>query len=155
MTKPKLKWSPKAEEDLLDIYVTIGLENISAADRIYDKLKSKALTLIDAPRMGVERSDISLSARILIEKNYLIFYQIKPNDENADVTDIEIIRIVDGRRDLKALFLKKLMPNIEGLSIMTVSVAPQFFRLKVPCHLGGFIKTEIIEALGLSVTPIL
>jgi toxin ParE1/3/4 len=106
MTKPKLKWSPKAEEDLLDIYVTIGLENISAADRVYDKLKSKALTLIDAPRMGVERSDISLSARILIEKNYLIFYQIKSAEESEDVTDIEIIRIVDGRRDLKALFLK-------------------------------------------------
>ncbi len=26
------------------------------------------------------------------------------------------------------------------------------FRLKIPCHPGGFIKTEIIEAHGLSVT---
>lgn len=46
MTKPKLYWSPKAEEDLLNIYVAIGLENITAADRIYDRIKSKALTLL-------------------------------------------------------------------------------------------------------------
>jgi plasmid stabilization system protein ParE len=33
--RPVLLWTPQACEDLLDIYVTIGLDNPSAAERIY------------------------------------------------------------------------------------------------------------------------
>ena len=34
-----LRWSREAREDLLEIYVAIGLENVGAAERIYDRLK--------------------------------------------------------------------------------------------------------------------
>ncbi len=94
--KPILIWTPRAEEDLLEIYVSIGLENASAADRIYDKLKSKARLLIQHPRLGIERTDIALKSRVLIERNYLIFYRIAPDEDGLSVAEIEIIRLVDG-----------------------------------------------------------
>lgn len=35
----ELLWSPQALEDLMDIYVTIGLENVDAAERIYKAIE--------------------------------------------------------------------------------------------------------------------
>jgi plasmid stabilization system protein ParE len=32
--RPALLWTPQAREELLDIYVTIGLDNPSAAERV-------------------------------------------------------------------------------------------------------------------------
>ncbi|MDT3380981.1 type II toxin-antitoxin system RelE/ParE family toxin [Labrys neptuniae] len=37
-----LIWTPQSEEDLLDIYVAIGLDSPAAADKIYDRLKDVA-----------------------------------------------------------------------------------------------------------------
>ena len=37
--KPVLLWTPKAREDLLDIYVTIGFDNPSAAERLYTAIE--------------------------------------------------------------------------------------------------------------------
>ena len=45
-------WSNQAREELLNIYVTIGLENPSAADRIYDRIERRAQQLADQPKMG-------------------------------------------------------------------------------------------------------
>ena len=35
-----LNWSKEAREDLLDIYVVIGLDNAQAAERVYDSRAS-------------------------------------------------------------------------------------------------------------------
>ena len=36
---PALLWTPQARKDLLDIYVTIGFDNPSAAERMYTALE--------------------------------------------------------------------------------------------------------------------
>jgi toxin ParE1/3/4 len=41
-----LVWTPQAREDLIEIYTYIGLDNPSAADRVFDALQSKAGLLI-------------------------------------------------------------------------------------------------------------
>jgi len=101
----QLLWSPQARGDLLDIYVAIGLENPDAAERLYTAIEAKAALLIAHPRLGVRRPEIQPSARILIEGSYLILYETHPDTpEDGPVDAVEVVRIVDGRRDLTHLF---------------------------------------------------
>ena len=100
----KVIWSPLAKEDLLDIYVTIGLENRAAAERYYDRLEHRAELLSSQPRMGPRRPEIRPSARMLVEAPYIILYETLPDTDTGDVDYVEIVRVVDGRRDLLNLF---------------------------------------------------
>lgn len=79
----RLVWSPAARADLIDIYVTIGSENIRAADRYYDRLEARAMQLADQPRMGVRRPDISPSARMLVEAPFVLLYETIPTPTTA------------------------------------------------------------------------
>lgn len=97
----ELRWSKRAREDLLQIYVAIGLQNVSAAEAFYDRLESLAATLTEHPRKGPRRRDIRPSVRMLVERPYLILYELTPDTEHGPVERIEILRVVDGRRDLR------------------------------------------------------
>lgn len=96
-------WSKLARETLLDIYVAIGLDNPAAAERIYDRIEARARQLADQPRMGPRRPDIRPEMRLLVESPYLILYEIMPDTDNGPVRRVEIVSIVDGRRDLSGL----------------------------------------------------
>ena len=98
-----LLWTPQAREDLIEIYTYIGLDNPSAAERIFDAVQAKAESLANFPRMGVRRPDIRPSTRILIEGPYLILYETHPDNDEGGIDEVEIVRIVDGRRNLKNL----------------------------------------------------
>jgi toxin ParE1/3/4 len=97
----ELRWSKRAREDLLQIYVAIGLQNVSAAEALFDRLEALAATLMEHPRKGPRRSDIRPKARALVERPYLILYELIPDTEQGPVDRIEISRVVDGRRDLR------------------------------------------------------
>jgi toxin ParE1/3/4 len=99
-----LIWTPQAREDLIEIYTYIGLDNPSAAERIFDAVEAKAGLLIDYPRLGVRRPEIRPSTRMLIEGPYLILYETHPDSDEGGIDEVEIVRIVDGRRNLKNLF---------------------------------------------------
>jgi toxin ParE1/3/4 len=96
----KVLWSPQAREDLLDIYVAIGLDNPSAAERIYTALEERVLQLESSPRLGVRRQEISPSVRLLVEGLYLVLYETHPDSDDGPVESVEIVRIVHGHRDL-------------------------------------------------------
>lgn len=99
----ELLWTPQAREDLIEIYTYIGLDNPSAAERIFDAIQSKTEMLIEYPRLGVRRSDIRRSTRMLIEGPYLILHQTHPDTDEGLIDQVEIVRIIDGRRNLKNL----------------------------------------------------
>jgi toxin ParE1/3/4 len=99
-----LVWTPKAREDLIEIYAYIGLDSPSAAERIFGAIEAKAELLVDYPRLGVRRSEIRPSTRMLIEGPYLILYETHPDSDQGGIEQVEIVRIVDGRRNLKRLF---------------------------------------------------
>ncbi len=101
--KAELIWSPQAREDLLEIYVAIGLDNPDAAERLY-AAESKTALLVRHPRLGVRRPEIQGPARILIEGAYLILYETHPDTDEGPVESVEIVRVVDGRRDLASPF---------------------------------------------------
>jgi toxin ParE1/3/4 len=99
-----LRWSRQAREDLLEIYVAIGIDNARAAERIYDRLERRAEILREQPRLGPRRTDIRPTMRVLVESPYLIFYETVPDEDSKRVERVEIVRVVDGRRDLARLF---------------------------------------------------
>lgn len=97
-------WSPQALEDLLDIYVMIGSDSPKAAERVYSQIESRAETLLHYPRLGPRRLGIAPTARVLVEGAYLILYELHPDMGDGPVKTIEIVRVVDGRRELSGLF---------------------------------------------------
>ena len=102
----ELIWSNQARNDLLEIYVMIGLEQPTAAERYFDRIEAKAELLKSQPRMGVRRSDIRPSMRMLVEAPYLLLYRTDPDTDTDEgpIGAVEIIRVMDGRRDLHSLF---------------------------------------------------
>jgi len=56
------------------------------------------------PRIGPRRSDIAEGARLLIEGHFLILYETHPDMDEGPIEAVEIVSIVDGRRDLTELF---------------------------------------------------
>jgi toxin ParE1/3/4 len=100
----RLIWSNQAREDLLDIYVLIGLENPAAAERFFEGIDAKIEILQWQPRIGVRRPDIRAGMRMLVEAPYVILYRIEPDTDDGPVAVVEIVRIIDGRRDLAHLF---------------------------------------------------
>ncbi len=97
MAEIRLIRTPAAEQDLIDIWATIALDNRAAADRVYDQFLRRALALRDFPELGPSRPEISDDMRTLTCGNYLILYRVLPDA-------IEIARIVHGARDLTALY---------------------------------------------------
>jgi toxin ParE1/3/4 len=96
----------RAEEELRAIwrYIAEDNDNEPAAERILLALNEKIELLRDHPRLGPRRSDIAEGARLLIEGNFLILYETHPSADEGPVEAVEIVSIVDGRRDLTQLF---------------------------------------------------
>jgi toxin ParE1/3/4 len=89
---------------LLEIYIAIGIDNSDAAERLYTAMESKVNLLVNHPRLGVRRPEIQRSARILMEGAYLILYEAHPDTDDGPIESVEIVRVVDGRRDLSRPF---------------------------------------------------
>jgi len=94
----------QARRDLLDIYVIIGLGNPAAAERLYAAIETKANALRNFPRRGPRRPEIRPTVRMLVEGPYLILFETHPDTDEGQVHQVEIIRVVDCRRDLTNLF---------------------------------------------------
>ena len=100
----RLIWSPRARADLLKLYVDIGLEQPAAAEKYYDRIERKVGLLIEQPRMCVRRRDIRATVRMLVETPFVILYETVPDADAGPVISVEIVRIVNGRQDLRSLF---------------------------------------------------
>lgn len=87
------RFSPQAEEDLRDIWRSIAPDNVPAADKLLRRLLDLAELAATQPDMGVARPELSPTARLLIEGNYLVIYEPTPDG-------IWVIRVVYGGRDL-------------------------------------------------------
>jgi toxin ParE1/3/4 len=97
---PKLLWSDEALEDMMQIYVFIGLNNPDAAERMYTNLEARANSLLVHPRLGVRRRELTSWARLLIEGDYFIFYRTHPDTDLGPVDAVEVMRVVQGNLDL-------------------------------------------------------
>lgn len=88
--------TPAAESDLIDIWVSIALENRSAADDLLNEFERRFDQLAAFPESGPFRPDIANEVRAPTCRNYLILYRLMPDR-------IEIVRVVHGARDIATL----------------------------------------------------
>lgn len=99
----EIVWRPQAREDLLEIYAFIAPTNPTAANHAYNRIRAKVSRLAAQPRIGPRRPDIRSSVGILIDRPYLILYEIHPDTDHGPIAAVEIVRVVHGRRDLRRL----------------------------------------------------
>lgn len=95
----QIKLTPLAQEDIIDIWHYIAVENKSVinADRFIDKMDAQLVFLSDNPRIGVLKPQYMQGLYQFVFGNYLIFYF--PIEEG-----IEVVRVLHGARDLWRLF---------------------------------------------------
>jgi toxin ParE1/3/4 len=91
--------SHRAEDELRAIWRYIAADNPDAADRLLLRIDAKLQMLRAFPVIGPARDEVRPGCRMLVEGSYLLLYEYDaPNDA------IEVVAIVDGRRDLSDLF---------------------------------------------------
>lgn len=100
----KLVWTPRARGDVKKIYLDIGKSQPLAAERYFARLRAKAVSLVVHPHLGERHPEIFPSARMLVEAPYVILYETVPDTDDGEIYSVEIVRVIDGRRDLRTLF---------------------------------------------------
>ena len=86
--------SPKAEEDLRQIWRSIAPDKERAADARLTRILNKAELAAGQPLMGSSRPELSPTARILIEGRYVAIYEPMPYG-------IFVVAVVYGPRDVE------------------------------------------------------
>jgi toxin ParE1/3/4 len=105
-TKYSVTVTQTAEDDLDEIILCIAEDNVQIVLKILDKLQNKINTLKYFPERGrivPELLDKNIKEyRELIEAPWRILYTIDNNDVN-------IITILDGRRNVQDILIKRLL----------------------------------------------
>ncbi|MCZ7885074.1 MULTISPECIES: type II toxin-antitoxin system RelE/ParE family toxin [Agrobacterium] len=99
----KLVWTPRARRDVKKIYIDIGKSQPLAAERYFARFRAKAERLICHPHLGERHPEIFPSARMLVEAPDIILYETVPDTDGENIRSVEIVRVIDGRRDLRTL----------------------------------------------------
>jgi len=92
-----VKRTPRAEQDLEDIWFFVAQDNPDAADRLLDRIEQSTKRLADNPHIGPARPDVAPELHYHPVGNYLLLYRIIKNG-------IEVVRVVHGARDWVSLF---------------------------------------------------
>ncbi|TPK69407.1 type II toxin-antitoxin system RelE/ParE family toxin [Mesorhizobium sp. B2-4-19] len=88
----RYRLTPRAAQDLRDIWYTIAIDNEKAADRLLMRIFEKLDLATQHPKLGTARPDLSATARVLIEGRYIVIYEPQPDG-------VLVVAIVHGMRD--------------------------------------------------------
>ena len=93
------EWTPTAKRELDEIHDFIGVERQSprAAANLLREIHDRANLYASQPEMGTSREDLGEEFQVFSVKAYIIVYR-------AVQHGIEVLRVVDGRRDYPSLF---------------------------------------------------
>ncbi|MDE2596192.1 MAG: type II toxin-antitoxin system RelE/ParE family toxin [Sphingomonadales bacterium] len=94
-----IRRSLAARDDLTAIWVSIARHDEHAAIRQLERIEQGIRQLADYPEAGPARDDLIDGIRVILRRPYLVLYRV---DHAQSVVDI--IRVIDARRDLEALF---------------------------------------------------
>jgi toxin ParE1/3/4 len=93
-----IRLTAQAKQDLRDIWRGLAeFSGLSQADDRLKDIKQKFNQLAQFPNSGRDRSELLPDLRSLPVNGFVIFYRIAPNH-------IAIVRVINGRRDIEALF---------------------------------------------------
>jgi toxin ParE1/3/4 len=94
----RLIWSKDARDDLADIFDYLGTHaSREVADRRLRDIETAAQRLTEWPLTGRPRRELGPKLRSWAVPPHIIFYCVT---ESA----VEVVRVIDGRRDLDAIF---------------------------------------------------
>jgi toxin ParE1/3/4 len=94
---PRLRITPRASMDLIEIWNYIADDSADNADSFVDYLQEVMQRLSRNPRMGRRRDELSPGIRSFPIQRYLIFYR-----EHSGA--LEIVRVLHGARDVDGSF---------------------------------------------------
>lgn len=94
----QVRYSFRASTDLIDLWLHIVTRSSATADACLDRIETRCERLRTFPKLGPERPDIAADARVLVIERWLVIYRIAGED-------VQIVRVVDGSRDLTNLAL--------------------------------------------------
>ena len=94
----RVVWSPESEDDLLSIW-RWGASRFapSVADKHLRDIHRAATCLASTPLMGRQRDDLRAGIREIVVYPTVLFYRVSQQR-------VEVVRVVDGRRDLASVF---------------------------------------------------
>jgi toxin ParE1/3/4 len=87
---------PEAEQDLIEIFLHIEIDNPAAAEKVVRDINAKCEMLSRHPRIGRARPELRADLRSFPYGAYLILYR-------AIADGIEIVRVVHAARNLDDL----------------------------------------------------
>ena len=82
-----------AKADLVDIWLYVASDNLTAADRLMDEIETAFAMLAAQPNAGRSRPELAASLRSIPVGAYAIFY--RPTE-----TRIEVVRVLSSYRDV-------------------------------------------------------
>jgi len=86
--------SPAAEDDLLEIWVGLAANNVSAAERLANDLRAATQLLATQPLIGKARREFGDGIRSFPVRDYVLVYR-------PILDGVELVRVVHGARDLE------------------------------------------------------
>lgn len=93
----KVFYSASAENDLLEAWLYVSEDSVTAADRMLDQIEAEAIRLLDQPLMGRERPDLSPGIRSWPTSTpYILFYF--PNEHG-----VVVARVLHHARNIPAI----------------------------------------------------
>ena len=105
-TSFRVHWSETAVRDLEELISYVAADSAAAAERILEKLESRARSLKSSPARGRIVPELAhfgiRSWRELIVRPYRIIYRM-------DAGAVHVLAVLDGRRELEDLLLERLI----------------------------------------------
>jgi toxin ParE1/3/4 len=93
---PRIVRSPRAAQDLIELWTHIAADDPTAADRMLDLIEEKLGMLAANPAIGPARPDIAPDLQLFPIRRYVVLYRTLPDG-------IEVVRVVHGMRRLGGL----------------------------------------------------
>ncbi len=90
----KVFYTASAENDLLEAWLYVAEDSVTAADRMLDQIEAEAIRLLDQPLMGRERSELAPGIRSWPTSTpYILFYF-------PDEPGVIVARVLHHARDI-------------------------------------------------------
>ena len=93
----QLRISPRATEDLIEIWSYIADDSAANADAFIDKIYEKMEMVVRQPGSGRRRDELAQGIQSFPLGRYIIFYRVVTGA-------IEIVRVLHGARDIENIF---------------------------------------------------
>ena len=91
MTMLHVRRTSKAEQDILDIWRYVALDNIKSADAVLRRVDEVVHLLAAYPHLGAPQERFRAGLRCMAVGSYLIFYDHTPDE-------LRILRVLHGGR---------------------------------------------------------